>query len=139
MAEVLTGASTLNEAIVRLDDGISLLPTRPSSEDVSELLSWRRTLALMSALRERFDLVLIDSPPLAGLVDGLILASQSDSVVLVVRAGVTKPADLATATNSLKHNKTPIAGLVVFEELVVNSYYPELGRDAKARSTEAAL
>jgi Mrp family chromosome partitioning ATPase len=132
LAEVLARASTL-------DDGVSLLPTRPTSEDISELLSWRRTLALMSELRERFDLVLIDSPPLAGLVDGLILASQSDSVVLVVRAGLTKPADIAAATNSLKHNKTPIAGLVVFEELIVDSYYPELRRDAKARSTEAAL
>jgi len=139
LAEVLARASTLDDAIVRLDDGVSLLPTRPSSEDISELLSWRRTLALMSALRERFDLVLIDSPPLAGLVDGLVLASQSDSVLLVVRAGLTKPADIAAATNSLKHNKTPIAGLVVFEELIVDSYYPDLGRGSKARSTEAAL
>jgi Mrp family chromosome partitioning ATPase len=139
LVEVLSRASLLDEAIVQLEDGVSLLPTRPSSEDVSELLSWRRTLALMSALRERFDLVLIDSPPLAGLVDGLILASQSDSVILVVRAGLTKPADIAAATNSLKHNKTPIAGLVVFEQLEIDSYYPDVGRSTKARSTEAAL
>jgi Mrp family chromosome partitioning ATPase len=139
LVEVLSRPNLLDDAIVELDDGVSLLPTRPTSEDVSELLSWRRTLALMSALRERYDLVLIDSPPLAGLVDGLILASQSDSVVLVVRAGLTKPADIAAATNSLKHNKTPIAGLVIFEELVIDSYYPDTRRDSKARSTEAAL
>ena len=98
------------------------------------LLSRRRTLAVMSVLRERFDLVLIDSPPLAGLADGLILASQSDSVILVVRAGLTKPADIAAAAGSLQHNMTPIAGLVVFEELVLDPYYPNGGREAKARS-----
>jgi capsular exopolysaccharide synthesis family protein len=139
LAEVLARTGTLDDAIVQLDDGVSLLPTRPSGEDVSELLSWRRTLALMTTLRERFDLVLIDSPPLAGLVDGLVLASQSDSVVLVVRAGLTKPADIAAAVNSLKHNNTPIAGLVIFEESAIESYYPDTGRDSKARSTEAAL
>jgi Mrp family chromosome partitioning ATPase len=138
LIDVLARDAPLDEAIVRLPDGVSLLPTRPSTEDVSELLSWRRTLALMSELRTRFDLVLIDSPPLAGLVDGLILASQSDSVLLVVRAGLTKPSDIAAAAGSLKHNKTPIAGLVVFEELVVDSYYPATGRDARARSTGVA-
>jgi polysaccharide biosynthesis transport protein len=138
LIDVLARDAPLDEAIVKLPDGVSLLPTRPSNEDVSELLSWRRTLALMSELRTRFDLVLIDSPPLSGLVDGLILASQSDSVLLVVRAGLTKPSDIAAATGSLKHNKTPIAGLVVFEELVVDSYYPAAGREAKARSTGVA-
>jgi Mrp family chromosome partitioning ATPase/LPS O-antigen subunit length determinant protein (WzzB/FepE family) len=138
LIEVLARDSLLDDAIVRLSDGVSLLPTRASNADVSELLSWQRTLALMSALRERFDLVLIDSPPLAGLVDGLILASQSDSVLLVVRAGLTKPSDIAAAAGSLTHNKTPIAGLVVFEEVVVDSYYPASGRAPKARSAGVA-
>jgi Mrp family chromosome partitioning ATPase len=80
-------------------------------------------MALMADLRERFDLVLVDSPPLSGLADGLILASLSDIVVIVVRAGVTKPADLTAATNSLLHNMTPIAGTVVFEELPDEPYY----------------
>jgi Mrp family chromosome partitioning ATPase len=134
LVEVLAGSSPLDQAVVELDNGVSLLPTRRSHEDASALLSRRRTLAVMSVLRERFDLVLIDSPPLAGLADGLILASQSDSVVLVVRAGLTKPADIAAAAGSLQHNMTPIAGLVVFEELVLDPYYPMGGREAKARS-----
>jgi hypothetical protein len=58
--------------------------------------------------------------------------------VLVVRAGVTRPADIAAATGSLQHNNTPIAGLVVFEEIVHDPYYPFDGRDAKTRSTEEA-
>lgn len=139
LVEVLSRPALLDEAIVKLDDGVSLLPTRPSNVEVSELLTWRRTLALMSALRTRFDLVLVDSPPLAGLVDGLILASHSDSVILVVRAGLTKPADIATATDSLKHNRTPIAGLVVFEETDVDSYYPPARRESSARATEGVL
>jgi Mrp family chromosome partitioning ATPase/LPS O-antigen subunit length determinant protein (WzzB/FepE family) len=139
LVEVLTEAGSLDDAIVRLDDGVSLLPARPPHEDLPGLFSWRRTLAVMSLLRERFDLVLIDSPPLAGLADGLILASQSDSVLLVVRAGLTRPADIAAAANRLQHNKTPIAGLVVFEELAADSYYPFAGQETRTSPIQEAL
>jgi Mrp family chromosome partitioning ATPase len=139
LVEVLTEVSSLDEAVVKLDDAVSLLPARPPREDIPGLFSWRRTLAVMSLLRERFALVLIDSPPLAGLADGLILSSQSDSVLLVVRAGMTKPADVAAAVSSLQHNKTPIAGLVVFEELSTDSYYPFVGEGSKGDPIREAL
>jgi capsular exopolysaccharide synthesis family protein len=138
LAEVLAERATLGEAIVPIDDAVSLLPARPAYADGPELFSWSRTLTLMSSLRERFDLVLIDSPPLAGLADALILASQSDAVLLVVRAGLTKPADVASAVGSLQHNKTPIAGLVVFEEITADAY-PYAGREPKAGSRQPAV
>ena len=61
----------------------------------------------------------------------MILASRSDVVVLVVRAGVTRPSDLTAATNSLLHNMTPIAGMVVFEELPSEPYYAAAVEQAK--------
>ena len=82
--------------------------------------------ALSSELRERFDIVLVDSPPIAGLADGLILASLSDAVVVVVRTQLTSPADLTSVATSLRQSHTPIAGLVVFEEREVESYYPAM-------------
>lgn len=80
--------------------------------------------ALSAEWREKFDIVLIDSPPMADLADGLILASLSDAVVVVARTGLTKPTDLTAAAASLRQSQTPIAGLVVFEERPVESYYP---------------
>jgi Mrp family chromosome partitioning ATPase len=106
--------------------------------NAASLLSSGHTLALTAEMRERFDLVLIDSPPIAGLADGLILASLSDVVVLVVRAGITKPADVTAAANSLLHNMTPIAGMVVFEELPIEPYYPAPHAESQAKS-EAVL
>jgi Mrp family chromosome partitioning ATPase len=133
IVDVLQGAVPLDAALVQLESGLWLLPARPSRMNAASLLSGSRTYALMAELRERFDMVLIDSPPLSGLADGLILASHSDAVVLVVRAGLTKPADLHAANSSLLHNMTPVVGTVVFEELPVEPYYgaPE---DGKLRS-----
>jgi capsular exopolysaccharide synthesis family protein len=124
MVELLQGTIDLDDALVSLGPGLSLLPTRPSRINPPSLLSGSRMRGLTAELRERFDIVLIDSPPIAGLADGLILASLSDAVLMVVRAGLTKPADLTGAAASLHQSQTPIAGLIVFEERAVESYYP---------------
>jgi capsular exopolysaccharide synthesis family protein len=124
MIELLQGAVDLDDALVSLEPGLSLLPTRQSPINPPSLLSSERMRALSAEMRERFDVVLIDSPPVAGLADGLILASLSDAVVVVARAGLTKPSDLTAAAASLRQSQTPIVGLVVFEEHTVEPYYP---------------
>ncbi len=139
MVELLQGGIDLDEALVSLESGLSLLPTRQSPINPPSLLSGERMRALVAELRERFDLVLIDSPPIAGLADGLILASLSDAVVMVVRAGLTKPSDLTTASASLRQSQTAIAGLVVFEERPVESYYPVVEERSPAAHDPAML
>lgn len=134
IAEVLQSSLPLDRALVEIEDGLWLLPTRPSFVNPASLLAGSRTPAVIAELRERFDLVLIDSPPLAGLADGLVLGSLSDAVVLIVRAGVTKPADLTAATTGLLQNMTPIAGTVVFQEQPDESYYPTQRSQASARA-----
>jgi succinoglycan biosynthesis transport protein ExoP len=124
MVELLENKVELDDALVSLGPGLTLLPTHRSPINPPSLLSSDRMRALEGELRERFDIVLIDSPPIAGLADGLILASLSDAVVIVVRTGLTKPADLTGAAASLRQSQTPIAGLVVFEERPTESYYP---------------
>jgi Mrp family chromosome partitioning ATPase len=138
LVDVLQGAIPLDSALVQIEGGLWLLPTRQARVNPAGLLAGSRTFALLADLRERFDLVLIDSPPLAGLADGLILSSLSDIVVIVVRAGVTKPNDLTAATNSLLHNMTPIAGAVVFEELPDEPYYYAPPPDKQSNPPSAA-
>jgi receptor protein-tyrosine kinase len=138
LVEVLQGTAPLDAALVQLEDDLWLLPTRPSRVNAATLLAGSRTLPVTAELRERFDLVVIDSPPLSGLADGLILASHSDAVVLVARAGMTKPGDLTAATNSLHHITTPIAGVVVFEELPVERYYGAHEVDSERRPAPVA-
>jgi Mrp family chromosome partitioning ATPase len=138
LVEVLQGNVSVDDALVQVEDDLWLLPTHPSRVNAGTLLSGGRTLPMIADLRERFDLVLVDSPPLSGLADGLILASHSDAVVLVARAGLTKPGEIVLATNSLHHITTPIAGVVVFEELPVERYYGAHEADSGRRPAPVA-
>jgi hypothetical protein len=84
---------------------------------------------LTAELRLQFDIILIDSPPMAGLADALVLASLSDAVIIVVRTNLTTPSGLTAAARSLGQTHTPIAGVVVFEDRLVESYYPVARED----------
>jgi capsular exopolysaccharide synthesis family protein len=138
MTELLQGAADLDEVLIQLEPGLTLMPSHPSSINAPSLLSGSRMRELSAEWRERFDIVLIDSPPIAGLADGLILAALSDAVVMVARTGVTRPADLTAAASSLHQSQTLIAGLVVFEERPAEPYYP-LGKDAASAKPDPAM
>src|SRR5262249_568784 len=54
------------------------------------LLSSRRAREIFASLRERFRLVVLDSPPIMPIADSHILANVADGVVMVVRARCTR-------------------------------------------------
>jgi len=139
LSELLQGTIALDEAIVQLDSGLSLLPAGGSYPNPPRLLSGSRMNALGDELRERFDIVLVDSPPIGGLADGLILASLSDAVVMVIRTQSTRPNRLVAAAASLRQSRTPIAGLVVFEERAVDQYYYPVATERESAERKPAI
>jgi capsular exopolysaccharide synthesis family protein len=122
---VAVGTTTLDEAIVDLEPGLSLLPAGATPPNPPSLLASGRMREMMAELRERFSLVLVDSPPVAHLADASILAGGSDAVVLIARVGLTARADLSTALANLRHTPTPIVGSVLLRpQLIDETYYP---------------
>ncbi len=125
LAEVIAGQATIDEALVAVTPGISLIAARAPTPDPPRLLNTPRMREIVEALERRFDLVLIDSPPLGGLADGLLLSSLSDGVLMVVRAGTTSRPDLTDGIKRVRQTRTPIVGLVVFAERELDqTYYP---------------
>jgi capsular exopolysaccharide synthesis family protein len=91
LSEVLTGATRLNQAIIRLEPaGLYLLPGGAAREDVAELLSGPRFGRLLDEARKSFDYIIIDAPPLGVFTDANLLINRADSAILVVRAAKTR-------------------------------------------------
>lgn len=89
LEEVLEGKREPLDAIVCLDaHELYVLPVRAESEKPTELLSSGRLEMLVREVREYFDFILIDSPPVMPFADARLLANHADAVVLVVRAGL---------------------------------------------------
>jgi Mrp family chromosome partitioning ATPase len=75
----------------------------------AELLASERFARLIEQVREKFDYVLIDAPPVLLVTDPLLLAFAADGIVLVVRAGVTtKPVIKRLRSALQKPNVKPL-------------------------------
>jgi len=94
LSDVLTGRVSVEDALVALEEHhISVLPAGTRSAHPAELFGTTTMRRTLEALRLRFDRIVIDAPAAAPLADVGILTPLVDSIVLIVRAGITsKPA-----------------------------------------------
>jgi len=79
----------------------------------SELLGSRRMREVLDAIRQRFDVVLIDTPPVLAATDAVLLSTQADATIVVVRAGATKEGDLEYGLEMLRDVGARIAGVLL--------------------------
>ena len=70
-------------------DTLFVVPSGPNPPNPSELIMSERMGHLMEELKTRFDKIVIDTPPIGLVSDGLILAKHADSTLYVIRDGVT--------------------------------------------------
>jgi capsular exopolysaccharide synthesis family protein len=90
LTEVLSERASLDVVIRSTPvQGLSLLPVGARHPGSPDLLKSAQLRELLQELADRFDLVILDTPPVLALTDAAILAALADGVVLVVRAGKT--------------------------------------------------
>jgi polysaccharide biosynthesis transport protein len=115
LTSVLIGQRTLQQVLLPVpgQDRLTLLPAGPIPPNPAELLDSDRAGEVFASLRERFDLVLIDSPPVLPVTDAAILSRHADATLLLAAAGQTRRADLRRAVEKLDQVGTTILGLVL--------------------------
>jgi capsular exopolysaccharide synthesis family protein len=115
MTGVLIGVRTLDQVLLPVPDfdRLSLLPAGPVPPNPAELLNSARARDVFASLRERFDLVLIDSPPVLPVTDAAILSRHADATLMLTAAGQTRRGDLHRAVEKLDQVGTKILGLVL--------------------------
>ncbi|AOJ01058.1 tyrosine protein kinase [Burkholderia mayonis] len=124
------GLSELIADTVRLDDvlhrdvidGLDFISTGAMPKNPAELLLNARVPALIDAFSKRYDVVVIDSPPVLAVADTGILAATAGTAFLVALAGSTKLGEIAESTKRLSQNGVRLSGVVF------NGINPRLGQ-----------
>lgn len=93
-------------------ENLHVLTAGPIPGNSPELLASPEMALLLNEMKERFDCVLLDSPPLLNLSDGVLLASLAQGAVLVVSFERTRQSHLYEATRVLNYSGVPIIGIV---------------------------
>lgn len=94
-------------------ENLSLLSAGPTPPNPSELLNSQRMTAFLDAVKDKFDLIVLDVPPLLEVTDTQVLSGRLDGVILVVRAGVTQKAAVTRAVEMLNISKARLLGYIL--------------------------
>ncbi len=114
LSSVLAGQHSLEEAVQQTTvPNMSLLPCGPIPNNPSEILNSQVFADTLDSLKEKFDHVVIDSPPVNPVTDARILAASADVTIIVVRADKSTRKLAENARESLLGVGANILGVVV--------------------------
>jgi capsular exopolysaccharide synthesis family protein len=114
LVSVLVGQASLDEACVATPvPELYVLPSGPIPPNPAELLAAERMRSFMVAVREKFDFVIIDSPPVLPVTDATILSAHADGVVLCLGAGIVMREEARHCRERLQLAGAKILGLLV--------------------------
>jgi receptor protein-tyrosine kinase len=99
-----------------------LLGAGPVPPNPAELLDGPKARQIFATLRENFDLVLVDSPPVLPVTDAMVLSKYADGTLLVAAAGQTKRAELQRAAERFSQARASVVGIVLNEVTKQSAY-----------------
>jgi capsular exopolysaccharide synthesis family protein len=114
LSNVLTGGLSLDDGIQQTPvSGLSLLSRGVLPPDPSELLGSGKMKEILKELRQRFEFILIDSPPVIALSDAAILSVVTDGVLLVFDGQRTSTATAQSAIERLDTVRARFLGVIL--------------------------
>jgi succinoglycan biosynthesis transport protein ExoP len=115
LSTILSGQSTLEDSIQKIAEvpGLDILASGPVPPFPTEMLSSPVMTELLRHAGEIYSHIVIDSPPILSVTDGVILARSADAVVLVVRHGKSSKHIIRRARDLLFRSSAPLAGIVL--------------------------
>lgn len=92
---------------------LNVMTAGPIPPNPAEMLNSNSMTKLMEQLRENYDVVLIDTPPILAVTDAQLLASKSDGVLMVINAGKVKKEVVLKAKENLTRVNARMLGVVL--------------------------
>lgn len=114
ISNVVAGQCGLAETLVPISGTqFTLLPVGPIPPNPAEMLSTDKMASLLKAVREAFDYVIVDTPPVSVVTDAAVLSRLVDGVLLVVRPGVTTIQGAQLSKKNLEAVDAHILGVIL--------------------------
>ncbi|MGG4033244.1 CpsD/CapB family tyrosine-protein kinase [Paenibacillus cisolokensis] len=126
LTHILTGQAKVADAVQNTSiNGLKLLSSGSIPPNPSELLGSDKMDRLLAELRESYDIVLIDTPPVLAVSDAQVVAARCDGVLLVVNAKSVKRRYVIKAKEALEFVHARVLGVALNQvpSSEANPYY----------------
>ena len=128
ISTLLTAQGSVDEVLRDTDiEHLKVITSGPIPPSPTELLSSNRMHQLLDELTARFDLVILDSPPVLGLADAPLMAALVDGVIIVIQSDRSRRGSLKASLRRLRSMGTNILGgvLTKFDPSDMGNRYSE--------------
>jgi tyrosine-protein kinase Etk/Wzc len=115
LSELIAGRLELAEAIRQADgiDSLHYISRGKAPPNPSELLMNARFTTLLEGLMPRYDLIIIDTPPILAVTDAAIIGGRVGTSLLVARFGLNQPREIALAKQHFEQNGIELKGAIL--------------------------
>jgi succinoglycan biosynthesis transport protein ExoP len=114
LTTILIGQASLDDVVQTHGvSGLDVLASGPIPPNPSELLGFPEMKDLLHEATSRYDVVILDTPPLLPVTDAAILAHIASGALIVVGSRIVRRPELGSALESLDHVDTRVLGLVL--------------------------
>ena len=114
LANLIAGTDKFNDCIYTDElSGISIMPCGQVPTNPLELLSSKRFAKILHVLKQNYDYVIVDTPPVSAVSDSLIIAPQTDAVIYVVKSDETRIGVVQSGIARLLAANAKVAGVVL--------------------------
>lgn len=103
--------------------GLYIVPVGNIPVNPVELLASNKMAQLVKLSQKKFDMVIIDSPPVLDISDSVVMSSFVDATLLVVKMNASQINDISHALNRLQHDYSSLLGIVVTHTKARYRYY----------------
>lgn len=90
LTDYLVGSYELRDVTKELEDNLNLITAGTIPPNPAEIIASKKLESFINMLKNNYDYIIIDSPPVMAVTEPRILAAKSDATLLVVRAGKSK-------------------------------------------------
>ena len=125
LSQYLSGQKRETDIIYHTNfEGVDMIFAGPTAPNPSELLEQDSFSRLLHSLREKYDYVLLDTPPIGSLTDAAIVAKQCDGAIMVIESDLVSRRIAAKAKEQLEMSGCHILGAVLNKvDMKKNKYY----------------
>ncbi len=113
LTDCLLGRATFEDVFQNVDEHLTILASGPVPPNPSELLSYPAFAELVAEVAPRFEIILIDAPPLLPVADAVVLSQVSSGVILVADVTRLRRPQLVHATEAIRLGGGRVEGVVL--------------------------
>lgn len=124
LSNLLTRQASLSDVTNKSGiENLDIVTCGPIPPNPAELLGSKTMETVLQEMKDRYDLIIFDAPPVLSVTDGQILANKTDGTILVLSAAQTEKESVVKAKDALDTVQAKIIGTVLNNFVLVNDHY----------------